>query len=61
MVTIPPLVSGYGVVQQRTQSGEVAHTACLGFGLERCVMALFKTHGFRPEAWPKDVRALLWP
>lgn len=39
----------------------VAHTACLGFGLERCVMALFKTHGFRPEQWPSGVRARLWP
>ena len=30
----------------RTQDGNVANTACLGFGLERIVMALFKTHGF---------------
>ena len=45
----------------RTADDEVAHTACLGFGLERCVMALFKTHGFRPEKWPRSVRARLWP
>ena len=34
-----------------------AHTACLGFGLERVVMALFKTHGFVTEKWPAPVRA----
>ena len=41
--------------------GETAHTACLGFGLERVVMALFKTHGFAPRQWPAAVRAHLWP
>jgi seryl-tRNA synthetase len=45
----------------RTEDGEVANTACLGFGLERIVMALFKTHGFNPEAWPASVRTQLWP
>jgi seryl-tRNA synthetase len=44
-----------------TADGEIAHTACLGFGLERCVMALFKTHGFRPSEWPAAVRKRLWP
>jgi seryl-tRNA synthetase len=45
----------------RTPDGEVAHTACLGFGLERCVMALFQTHGFDPATWPSAVRGRLWP
>ncbi len=45
----------------RTADGAVAHTACLGFGLERVVMALFKTHGFDPSAWPEAVRRRLWP
>jgi seryl-tRNA synthetase len=40
--------------------GETAHTACLGFGLERCVMALFQEHGFDPGAWPSAVRTILW-
>jgi len=44
----------------RTQDGNVANTACLGFGLERIVMALFKTHGFDVEQWPADVRKQLW-
>lgn len=45
----------------RTAAGEVAHTACLGFGMERCVLALFATHGMRPNDWPRPVRNLLWP
>jgi seryl-tRNA synthetase len=45
----------------RTQDGNVANTACLGFGLERIVMALFKTHGFDPGKWPTETRRLLWP
>ncbi len=44
-----------------TADDRVAHTACLGFGLERVVMALFKTHGFDPKSWPAPVRARLWP
>lgn len=44
----------------RSGDGAVAHTACLGFGLERVVMALFRTHGFKPEHWPKAVRDRLW-
>lgn len=45
----------------RTEDGKVANTACLGFGLERLVMALFQTHGFDPGAWPAAVRSRLWP
>jgi len=45
----------------RTADGQVANSACMGFGLERIVMALFKTHGFDPGAWPRDVRSRLWP
>ncbi len=45
----------------RTADGELASTACLGFGLERVTLALIKTHGFDPSRWPSDVRALLWP
>lgn len=38
----------------------LAHTACLGFGMERIVMALLKTHGFQVSDWPEDVRRKLW-
>ena len=43
-----------------TPDGSLAQTACLGFGMERVVMALFRTHGFVPAEWPKQVRELLW-
>ena len=44
-----------------TPDGAVANTACLGFGMERVVMALFRTHGYIPSEWPKSVRDRLWP
>jgi seryl-tRNA synthetase len=43
----------------RTSDGAIAQTACLGFGMERVVMALFKTHGFVPSEWPSPVREML--
>ncbi|MDO9236090.1 MAG: amino acid--[acyl-carrier-protein] ligase [Aquabacterium sp.] len=43
-----------------TPDGEVAHTACMGFGMERIAMALFKHHGFNPDLWPAAVRQQLW-
>jgi seryl-tRNA synthetase len=45
----------------RDADGEVASTACLGFGLERVTLALIKHHGFDLAAWPVSVRELLWP
>jgi seryl-tRNA synthetase len=41
-------------------SGETAHTACLGFGHERIVLALLRRHGLDPAGWPDPVRAELW-
>lgn len=43
----------------RCEDGGEAHTACLGFGQERIVLALLHRHGFGPESWPSDVRAVL--
>ncbi len=43
----------------RCEDGGEAHTACLGFGQERIVLALLHRHGFDPESWPSDVRAVL--
>ncbi len=40
--------------------GSRAHTACVGFGLERVALALFKTHGFEIERWPQGVIRKLW-
>lgn len=44
----------------RTAEGDIANSACLGFGLERMVMALFKTHGFDIERWPQEIRDRFW-
>jgi seryl-tRNA synthetase len=44
----------------KTEDGEVANTACLGFGLERIAIALFKTHGCDIQQWPTNVRRRLW-
>jgi seryl-tRNA synthetase len=41
--------------------GGVAHTACLGFGHERVVLALLRAHGLDPGGWPAVVREELWP
>jgi seryl-tRNA synthetase len=43
----------------KSYDGEVAHSACVGFGLERVALALFKTHGLKPGDWPRDVRDVL--
>jgi len=42
------------------EGGAVAHTACLGFGHERIVLALLRTHGLEPDSWPAEVRRDLW-
>ncbi|HET9073898.1 MAG TPA: amino acid--[acyl-carrier-protein] ligase [Solirubrobacteraceae bacterium] len=39
--------------------GSPAHTACLGFGHERIVLALFARHGLDPADWPAAVHARL--
>jgi seryl-tRNA synthetase len=40
--------------------GSVAHTACVGFGLERIALALFAQHGLDTKVWPDAVRKVLW-
>lgn len=40
--------------------GSVAHTACVGFGLERIALALFHHHGLNAEDWPENTRKTLW-
>jgi seryl-tRNA synthetase len=41
-------------------NGDVAHSACVAFGMERTTLALFRHHGLDVRAWPDGVRALLW-
>lgn len=43
----------------KSSDGEVAHTACIGFGLERIALGLFRTHGFGPKSWPAEVKKVL--
>ncbi|HJQ59997.1 MAG TPA: amino acid--[acyl-carrier-protein] ligase [Vineibacter sp.] len=43
----------------RTAAGETAHTACVGFGVERIALALFRHHGFEVKSWPQPVRERL--
>jgi seryl-tRNA synthetase len=50
------LTAAFGI---RTADGEIAHGACLAFGMERTVLALLRTHGLDPDSWPLGVRALL--
>ena len=47
----------WGLVQA---DGSVAHTACVGFGLERIALALFHRHGLEVAQWPAKVREALW-
>lgn len=42
-----------------TPDGGYAHTACIGFGLERIALALFMKHGFDVDRWPAEVRNVL--
>jgi seryl-tRNA synthetase len=43
----------------RTDAGEVAHTGCVAFGMDRLAVALFAAHGVRLEDWPSAVRSAL--
>lgn len=39
-----------------TDAGGVAHSACVGFGMERIALGMLRTHGLDPRHWPADVR-----
>lgn len=43
----------------KTPDGAIAHSACIGFGLERVTLALFKHHGLDPDHWPREVKNAL--
>jgi len=43
----------------RNEAGEVAHTGCVAFGLDRLALALFATHGIELPLWPVAVRRAL--
>lgn len=43
----------------RMADGSVAHSGCIGVGMERMTYALFSQHGARLADWPRDVTAFL--
>jgi seryl-tRNA synthetase len=43
----------------RTADGAVAHTGCVGFGLERMALALYRRHGFDRAKWSPAAREAL--
>jgi seryl-tRNA synthetase len=43
----------------RTGDGELAHTGCVAFGIDRLAVALFFTHGLDLPRWPAGVREAL--
>jgi seryl-tRNA synthetase len=45
----------------QTADGEIAHSACVAFGVDRITLALLHRHGLQPDRWPAEVRSQLWP
>jgi seryl-tRNA synthetase len=43
----------------RDDKGELAHTSCVAFGIDRLAVALFANHGLSLERWPKATRQAL--
>jgi seryl-tRNA synthetase len=43
----------------KDEAGNVAHTGCVAFGMDRLALALFSAHGVDVEKWPASVRAAL--
>ena len=43
-----------------TADGQPAHSACVGFGVERITLALLWAHGCDTGRWPESVTAKLW-
>jgi seryl-tRNA synthetase len=43
----------------KTETGIVAHTGCVAFGMDRLAVAMFAQHGIDTAAWPEGVRKAL--
>jgi seryl-tRNA synthetase len=43
-----------------TASGNVAHSSCVAFGIDRITLALLHAHGLDPYRWPPEVTDRLW-
>jgi seryl-tRNA synthetase len=40
-------------------AGDVMHTGCVAFGMDRLALAMFATHGLEIAGWPKSARRAL--
>lgn len=43
----------------KTADGEPAHSACVGFGMERIALAMLHTHGLSFADWPTQITSVL--
>jgi seryl-tRNA synthetase len=43
----------------RDDAGELAHTSCVAFGIDRLAVAMFANHGVELKSWPAQTRAQL--
>jgi hypothetical protein len=43
----------------KTEDGEIAHTACVAFGIDRVAVAVFAAHGLKIDDWPRSTVAAL--
>jgi seryl-tRNA synthetase len=65
----PTAVSSFNLHQEafglafgiQLHNGRTASSSCVGFGLERITLALFRTHGMETASWPQEVQTRLWP
>lgn len=39
-----------------TEDGALAHTGCIGLGIERWIAAAFTQHGLDPDRWPANLK-----
>jgi seryl-tRNA synthetase len=50
----------FGVVwDMKMANGELAHSGCVAFGMDRLAVALFAIHGLDTDTWPAGVRKAL--
>jgi seryl-tRNA synthetase len=43
----------------RNADGDISHTSCVAFGMDRLAIALFATHGVNLADWPISLPATL--
>jgi seryl-tRNA synthetase len=43
----------------RNSAGEIMHTGCVAFGMDRLALAMFATHSLDTQSWPAGVRDAL--